>query len=98
MLERVLRSHNIDVETSIASLMIEDKSRSPNDLLPLSLNHPALRSLDETPDSFSSDFPELSEAFEGALSLEDSLNFDQDGEMRYFGYTSGRLEFQAAKG
>lgn len=44
----------------------------------------------------SSHFEELCAAFEGALSLDESLNFDQDGEMRYFGPTSGRLEFQSS--
>lgn len=33
--------------------------------------------------------------FEGALCLDDSLNFDGDGQPRYFGVTSGRLEFES---
>ncbi|PLB49929.1 Zn(II)2Cys6 transcription factor [Aspergillus steynii IBT 23096] len=35
---------------------------------------------------------ELTESW-GKLALDESLNFDRDGEMRYFGRTSGRLEF-----
>lgn len=37
---------------------------------------------------------DLCENFKGELSLNGSLNFDQDGEMRYFGPTSGRLQFR----
>lgn len=36
---------------------------------------------------------DLCENFKGTLTLDGSLNFDQDGEMRYFGPTSGRLQF-----
>ncbi|PYH28104.1 Zn(II)2Cys6 transcription factor [Aspergillus neoniger CBS 115656] len=36
----------------------------------------------------------LCESLKGQLSLDESLNFDKDGEMRYFGPTSGRLGFQ----
>ncbi|KAL4749961.1 hypothetical protein BDW72DRAFT_204295 [Aspergillus terricola var. indicus] len=39
---------------------------------------------------------ELTESFEGRLAFEESLNFDQDGELRYFGPTSGRLQFQSS--
>ncbi|KAI8655560.1 Zn(2)-C6 fungal-type domain-containing protein [Fusarium keratoplasticum] len=38
---------------------------------------------------------QLCDAVEGALALDESMNFDQDGEARYFGTTSGRLEFRA---
>lgn len=37
---------------------------------------------------------DLCENFKGELSLNGSLNFDRDGEMRYFGPTSGRLQFK----
>lgn len=37
---------------------------------------------------------DLSTTLEGALCLDESTNFDRDGEARYFGPTSGRLEFQ----
>ncbi|UPL02149.1 hypothetical protein LCI18_013083 [Fusarium solani-melongenae] len=36
---------------------------------------------------------QLCDAVEGALALDESMNFDQDGEARYFGTTSGRLNF-----
>lgn len=36
----------------------------------------------------------ICESLKGQLSLAESLNFDKDGEMRYFGPTSGRLGFQ----
>ncbi|KAK9238586.1 phosphoesterase family protein [Lipomyces kononenkoae] len=41
------------------------------------------------------DLTDLCEYLDGALTLDASLNFDQDGEMRYIGPSSGRLEFQA---
>lgn len=41
---------------------------------------------------------QLCDAVEGALALDESMNFDQDGEARYFGTTSGRLEFRAYDG
>jgi hypothetical protein len=39
---------------------------------------------------------ELTESFEGRLAFEESLNFEKDGELRYFGPTSGRLQFQSS--
>jgi hypothetical protein len=39
---------------------------------------------------------DLSATFDGALTLDESLNFDQDGEVRYFGPTSGRLLFRSS--
>ncbi|KAL6232640.1 hypothetical protein BDW75DRAFT_247096 [Aspergillus navahoensis] len=39
---------------------------------------------------------ELTESFEGRLSFDKSLNSDKDGELRYFGPTSGRLQFQSS--
>lgn len=39
---------------------------------------------------------DLCVTFDGALTIDESLNFDQDGEVRYFGPTSGRLFFQAS--
>ncbi|EAW20573.1 Zn(II)2Cys6 transcription factor [Aspergillus fischeri NRRL 181] len=37
----------------------------------------------------------LCDQFKGRLALDESLNFDADGEMRFFGPTSGRLQFAA---
>lgn len=42
-----------------------------------------------------SDDGDICADFEGALCLDDSLNFDGDGQPRYFGVTSGRLEFES---
>ena len=39
---------------------------------------------------------ERAEGVKGKLALDESLNFDKDGELRYFGPTSGRLEFQGS--
>lgn len=39
---------------------------------------------------------DLCVTFDGALTIDESLNFDQDGEVRYFGPTSGRLLFQSS--
>lgn len=43
----------------------------------------------------SPDFEALCAAFEGALSTEEALNYEGDGEFRYFGPTSGRLQFMS---
>lgn len=39
----------------------------------------------------------LCETFDGVLTLDRSLNWDHDGELRFFGATSGRLEFQPSR-
>ncbi|KAL4792427.1 fungal-specific transcription factor domain-containing protein [Aspergillus venezuelensis] len=39
---------------------------------------------------------ELTESLEGRLALDEALNFDGDGEMRYFGPMSGRLQFKSS--
>ncbi|CRG92311.1 putative transcriptional regulatory protein C530,05 [Talaromyces islandicus] len=44
--------------------------------------------------NLSSDYEDICSSFEGALCLDGSLNFDGDGQPRYFGATSGRLDFQ----
>lgn len=43
-----------------------------------------------------SNVDDLCTTFDGALTLDESLNFDQDGEMRYFGPASGRLLFRSS--
>lgn len=45
-------------------------------------------------DSSTAAFDQLCDTFEGTLSLHEAQNFDRDGEARYFGPTSGRLEFK----
>ena len=80
LLERVLHAHGIDVDASIAQLSA--KSDSPG----------------QPPDSggtAGSNVDELCLTFDGALTLDESLNFDQDGEVRYFGPSSGRLLFRS---
>ncbi|KAF4543796.1 Zn(II)2Cys6 transcription factor [Lasiodiplodia theobromae] len=83
VLERVLRSHGIDFDAEVARLAAEDDT-----------SQTIQASASTLPQSQSSaEFEELCVAFEGALSFDESLNFDQDGELRYFGPTSGRLDF-----
>lgn len=43
-------------------------------------------------------FDQLCDAFEGILSLDETKNFDQDVEARYFGLASGRLDFKICEG
>jgi hypothetical protein len=43
-----------------------------------------------------SNVDDLCTTFDGALTLDESLNFDQDGEVRYFGPTSMRLQFRSS--
>jgi hypothetical protein len=85
LLEQALRSNAIDVDEAVA--------RSASDLN--SSREPKGSPHEEATDS--SSFEQLCSAFEGALSLDESLTFDQDGEVRYFGPTSGRLEFRQGK-
>ncbi|KAJ5085126.1 hypothetical protein N7532_009897 [Penicillium argentinense] len=85
LLERVLRSHGIDADASVAQLMAEDG-------IP---NHQAEP---EWAAAGSNNVEDLCGTFDGALTLDESLNFDQDGEVRYFGPTSGRLLFRSSTG
>jgi hypothetical protein len=81
LLERVLHSRGIDPDTAIQLLGQKD---SP----------------DREPDAEwaepCSNVDDLCTTFDGALTLDESLNFDQDGEVRYFGPTSGRLLFRSS--
>ncbi|KAL1650353.1 hypothetical protein SLS58_001170 [Diplodia intermedia] len=77
ILERVMRAHGIDVDAEVAA-------QTDSTLV---LSH-GVGTGAET-----AEFEDLCVAFEGALSFDESLNFDQDGELRYFGPTSGRLDF-----
>ncbi|KAE8418035.1 hypothetical protein BDV36DRAFT_295617 [Aspergillus pseudocaelatus] len=79
ILERILWLHSIDVDASAAQLLEQN----------VFLNTTSL-----TAGSSSSAFDQLCSAFEGTLYLDDCLNFDSDGEARYFGSTSGRTAFQ----
>ncbi|KAF7171359.1 hypothetical protein CNMCM5623_003755 [Aspergillus felis] len=53
------------------------------------------KSLEEDAAEVSSYMEALCDQFKGRLALDESLNFDDDGEMRFFGPTSGRLQFVA---
>lgn len=77
-LERLLEHHGIDAGTGDSTLS--------------SLENPGGPGANLEPD-MSSTMDSLCESFQGELTLDGSLNFDQDGEMRYFGPTSGRLLF-----
>ncbi|GAB1200680.1 hypothetical protein APSETT444_010055 [Aspergillus pseudonomiae] len=78
ILERILWLHSIDVDASAAQLLAQD-------VVP---NNTSLTT------GGSSAFDQLCTAFEGTLYLDDYLNFDSDGEARYFGSASGRTAFQ----
>ncbi|KAJ5675254.1 uncharacterized protein N7477_005188 [Penicillium maclennaniae] len=82
LLEKVLRSHGIDADASVAQLIAEHESS----------NQPTNPSCA----AGSSSVDDLCVTFDGALTLDESLNFDQDGEVRYFGPTSGRLLFRSS--
>ncbi|KAI8238080.1 Nitrogen assimilation transcription factor nirA [Colletotrichum sp. SAR 10_99] len=91
LLEAVLQSHSIDIEASVAQLTAAGTTPQLNPVstaLASGSSDPALAGLSP------SAFDDLCTTFEGALSLDESVNYDQDGEMRYFGPSSGRLEFQ----
>lgn len=88
LLEAVLQSHTIDVEAAVAQLSATGSApRLPSIASTLATGSDAGLSV--------SAFDDLCATFEGALSLDESVNYDQDGEMRYFGPASGRLEFQS---
>jgi hypothetical protein len=81
LLEKVLKSHGIDAEASVAQLIAEHEASNQS-------SNPSCV-------SGSSNVDELCVTFDGALTLDECLNFDQDGEVRYFGPTSGRLLFRS---
>lgn len=82
LLERVLQAHGIDADSSVAELMAE--TDSPN------------QPTDSSCSAGCSNLEDLCGTFDGALTLDESLNFDQDGEVRFFGPTSGRLLFRSS--
>ena len=84
LLERVLHSHGIDPDTSVAQLMAED-----------GISNQPVESEWASAGS-NCNVEDLCGTFDGALTLDESLNFDQDGEVRYFGPTSGRLLFRSS--
>lgn len=80
LLEQVLQKHTLDAEVEIAQI----KSASSN----CGDSNPSLSST-VTPSSL--DHGEQAQG--GALSKDEALNFDKDNEIRYYGPSSGRLEF-----
>lgn len=80
LLERVIQAHGIDADASIAQLSAT--SHSPGQ--PPDSTETAAANVDD-----------VCLTFDGALTLDESLNFDQDGEVRYFGPSSGRLLFRS---
>ena len=96
LLERALEFREIDVEEAIALILSEDATTQKSSILGATSNkqtdetHFARRMMSASPDT-------VGTAMEGTLTMEESLNFDQDGEIRYFGPSSGRLQFQADK-
>lgn len=81
LLEKVLHNNGIDADASVAQLLAEVD--------------PDSRQADPNKEP-GPNLEELCLTFDGALTLDESLNFDQDGEVRYFGPTSGRLIFQSS--
>lgn len=86
-LEQVLRNHSIDIDASLAALSTSHPNLVENGSLPAHL--------DPGHGETSPDFEALCAAFEGALSTEEALNYEGDGEFRYYGPTSGRLQFMS---
>jgi len=83
MLECILRNHSIEVDTAIAQYRDEHHGPSGTDA--------------RDSNATAAQFEEICATFEGTLSLDESVNFDADGECHYFGPTSGRLDFQACR-
>jgi hypothetical protein len=91
LLEQVLQLHCIDINASIAAIKRARHSDNP------AMGTASLVAGDRTLRD-SSNVDDLCTAFEGIFSLDESLNYEQDGEIRYFGATSGRLEFRSKHG
>ncbi|OKL63508.1 hypothetical protein UA08_02057 [Talaromyces atroroseus] len=89
LLERVIRLNSVDFDASIAVLKTRERSRKLGDESPLSSDE----ALDGDANSSPAICEEPSESFSGMLSSDKALNFERDGEIRYFGPTSGRLNF-----
>ncbi|KAK7419601.1 hypothetical protein QQX98_003192 [Neonectria punicea] len=81
LLEEVLQLHSIDIDASVSHLSARNSE---------SLEGPSSAVF-----TTSLAFNELCSTFEGALCFDETSNFDQDGEARFFGPTSGRLEFKS---
>lgn len=82
LLEKILWLHSIDIDEATTRL-------AQLDALPNDSDRSTLAAAGQSNVAFA----ELCDKFEGVLSIDESLNFDGDGEARYFGPASGRLEF-----
>lgn len=95
LLERALESHSLDVEESVAQILKTDshgtsgqENQSPGSY---SIGRSeGYMTMDTLPSSSINPRKEV----EGTLTVEASLNFDHDGEFRYFVPSSGRFQFQ----
>lgn len=106
LLEKALEFHSLDVEQSVAQVLKSTTKSEPpytgGRRFPSSENHSTSTSCNgglgregsDKPGTFASSPYNRSKEVEGTLTVEASLNFDQDGEFRYFGPSSGRLQFQ----
>ncbi|KAH7124330.1 fungal-specific transcription factor domain-containing protein [Dactylonectria macrodidyma] len=83
LLEQILWLHSIDIDAEASRLMQQNAVPATTASL--------------TAGGSTTMFDQLCYAFEGTLALDESLNFDQDGEARYFGPTSGRLAFRTSR-
>lgn len=84
LLERILWLHSIDIDEATARLQAQ-RTNDTNDTQPGD-KRDSLNSREDT-----QGYAELCKDMEGALSLDQSVNFDDDGQPHYFGKTSGRL-------
>lgn len=88
-LERLLQAHSIDPDG-----MPNAHAVSPSGLPPSAIS-PPVRPASSSAYLVSNDGVSDDLTLRGELSKDESMNFDQDGEARYFGPTSGRLEFKS---
>lgn len=88
MLEDILKDHSIDADPGFPGSLDSRVSTPAIHSKDVSQHHDR-----HSAPSPSARIEDLCKKLEGALSLDDTLNWDQDGEAHYFGPTSGRLEF-----
>jgi hypothetical protein len=98
LLERVLQIHSIDIDSSIAVLKGKELSPEPSresEGSPSSRSNETQQLLHNDANSPHTAVEGPTESFGGMLSSDRALNFERDGEVRYFGPTSGRLNFES---
>ena len=82
--------HNIDIDASAAQLLKQNEM--PTTTTTSLVDMAGAGAEDKAGDSTTA-LDQLCLEFEGTLALGEPLNFDRDGEARYFVSTSGRLDF-----